>query len=72
MALDILPQVGPSHFYAKDLVKTFSVTILSISGPVCAAVLLILLPAMPPDKTEPMTRKHLARIDIVGGVLSVV
>lgn len=72
MALDILPQVGPPLFYAKNLVDTFSLTILLISGPVCAAVLLVLLPAMPADKTEPTTTKHLARIDIVGGVLSVV
>lgn len=71
MALDILPQVGPSFLCYRNVADTFLLTMMPISGPVCAAILLILLPAMPADKTEPMTRKTLSRIDIVGGVLSV-
>lgn len=50
----------------------FLLIIVLISAPVCVAVLLIILPAMPADRSESMTKKSLARIDAVGGLLSVV
>lgn len=52
--------------------RTFLLITVSISGPVCAVLLLILLPAMPADKTGLMGKKSLARIDVIGGLLSVV
>ncbi|KAE9962321.1 hypothetical protein EG328_005726 [Venturia inaequalis] len=46
--------------------------IFYLNAPVCVAVLLIILPAMPADRSESMTKNSLARIDVVGGLLSVV